>query len=89
MVCPNITLTSVLNLQARSIRLDNLLVQHNNIQNYKCNSGDPLETPRDLWWVSGSDNVRGDMKKYQLLEDMEHDRKCWMTKMVVMHKEMK
>ena len=26
------------------------------------------------------DNIKGDMKKYQLTEDMAQDRKYWMTK---------
>ena len=31
------------------------------------------------WW---RDNVKGDMKKYQLTEDMAQDRKYWMTKIL-------
>ena len=34
--------------------------------------------PKKRW----SDNVKGDMKKYQLTEDMAQDRKYWMTKIL-------
>ena len=31
-------------------------------------------------------NIQGDMKKYQLTEDMAQDRKSWMTKILEMVK---
>ena len=34
--------------------------------------------PKKRW----RDNVKGDMNKYQLTEDMAHDRKYWMTKIL-------
>ena len=34
--------------------------------------------PKKRW----GDNVKGDMNKYQLTEDMAHDRKYWMTKIL-------
>ena len=35
------------------------------------------------------DNIKGDMKKYQLTEDMAQDRKYWMTKLLAaLHMEM-
>ena len=34
--------------------------------------------PKKRW----RDNIQGDMKKYQLTEDMEQDRKYWMTKIL-------
>ena len=41
--------------------------------------------PKKRWMV----NIQGDMKKYQLTEDMAQDRKYWMTKILAaLHKEM-
>ena len=41
--------------------------------------------PKTRWL----DNIKGDMTKYQLTEDMAQDRKHWMTKiMAALHKEM-
>ena len=34
--------------------------------------------PKKRW----RDNVKGDMNKYQLTEDMANDRKYWMTKIL-------